>query len=291
MSGIYWLASYPKSGNTWFRAFLSNLQTATAEPADINALGTGAIASSRGWIDEVLGFDSAELDHGELERLRPAVYGWTLRTSNTGYCKIHDAYTYVAGGEPLVSRAGTLGALYILRNPLDIAPSFANHMNCSIDKAIACMGREDFALVKAKDRIAPQVPQRLLSWSEHVTSWVDAPDLHREVIRYEDMKSHPLQTFTRAAAFLELPTAPERVENAIRFSNIGELQRQETEKGFRERPARASCFFRKGAAGDWKSALTYDHIQRIIEQHFEVMRRFHYIDDHGTPTEETCPST
>ena len=55
MGGIYWLASYPKSGNTWFRAFLCNLQEDGEEPADINDLATGGIASARGWLDEVLG--------------------------------------------------------------------------------------------------------------------------------------------------------------------------------------------------------------------------------------------
>jgi len=291
MSGIYWLASYPKSGNTWFRAFLKNLLDEGSEPVDINALNTGGIASSRDWIDEVLGFDSAELTHSEVERLRPAVYRWSLREPDIGYRKIHDAYTYLADGEPLVSRQGTRGALYILRNPLDVAPSLANHMNCTIDEAITRMGNSSFTLAKEKNGLAEQVPQRLLSWSEHVTSWLDAPGLLREVIRYEDMKSHPLKTFTQAAMFLELPTTPERIEKAVRFSDIRELQKQETEKGFRERPKRASRFFRKGAAGDWKNTLTPEQISRIIQNHFAVMRRFHYIDDHGTPTEETCPST
>jgi len=70
--GLYWLASYPKSGNTWVRAFIANLTHTGPGAVDINALDTGAIASSRHWIEATLGFDTTELSHGEIDRLRPA---------------------------------------------------------------------------------------------------------------------------------------------------------------------------------------------------------------------------
>ena len=79
MGGIYWLASYPKSGNTWFRAFLRNLLEDDEAPVDINDLSTGSIASARGWLDEVLGFDTADLSPNEVEQLRPEVYRWALK--------------------------------------------------------------------------------------------------------------------------------------------------------------------------------------------------------------------
>lgn len=53
-NGIYWLASYPKSGNTWFRIFLVNLLNKSNEPIDINTIHIGQIASAREWIDSAL---------------------------------------------------------------------------------------------------------------------------------------------------------------------------------------------------------------------------------------------
>ena len=38
MSSIVWLASYPKSGNTWLRAFIQNYRDASDQPSDINAM-------------------------------------------------------------------------------------------------------------------------------------------------------------------------------------------------------------------------------------------------------------
>jgi hypothetical protein len=283
VGGIYWLASYPKSGNTWFRAFLFNLQADGDAPADINDIRTGSIASGRGWLDEVLGFDTADLSHDEVERLRPEVYRWSRHEEEIGYHKIHDAYVVLPSGEPLVSREGTLGAVYIVRNPLDVAPSNANHMNCTIDEAVAFMGKTGFSV--ARKYGSNQVRQRLLSWSGHVESWVDASDLELEVVRYEDMLAHPVETFTRAAAFLGLPTDADRIEKAIKFSGYEELRRQEEEVGFAERPQFTSRFFRRGEAGGWRDTLTPEQVKQIIADHGAIMRRFGYLDDDDNPVE------
>lgn len=285
-AGIFWLASYPKSGNTWFRAFLQNLRVNGDQPARINELNIGVIASARFWIDMVLGFDSAELDADALDRLRPAVYRWTAgQADETGYHKIHDAYTYLPNGEPLVSRAATRGAVYLLRNPLDVAVSLAHHLRCSIDEAIAHMGNPDHAFCDNPKHLDYQVRQKLLSWSGHVRSWVDAEGLAREVIRYEDMHSRSLETFTRAAVFLGLPSERAQIKKALRFSHITELQRQEAKDRFQETPQGVPQFFRKGRVGDWRTTLTPAQVERIVADHGEVMARFGYLDAHSVPVE------
>jgi len=184
--GIYWLASYPKSGNTWMRAFIANLRNEEPEEIDINEINTGAIASGRGWIDEALGFDTADLSHDEIDLLRPAVYRWYAKEyEQFGYHKIHDAYTTLPNGEALIPADATVGALYIIRNPLDVAISFAHHSHCSIDKSIEHMGTADFKFCGNPKRLDNQLRQWLLSWSKHVLSWADAADINRLVVRYE----------------------------------------------------------------------------------------------------------
>lgn len=283
MGGIYWLASYPKSGNTWFRAFLQNLQVDGDTPLHINDLSTGSIASGRGWLDEVLGFDTAELKADEVDKLRPHVYAWSTQDTEIGYHKVHDAYTLLNDGTPLLGREGVLGALYILRNPLDVVASAANHWHCSLDQAIEHMADHRFCLANSRKKLPDQVRQQMLSWSEHVLSWVDAPDLNCRVIRYEDMLANPAHTFTAAARFLRLPTDPVRIEKAICFSDFKELSRQETDHGFKERPHHTAQFFRAGKSGDWRTRLSAQQVARIIADHGEVMRRFGYLDTDGQP--------
>jgi hypothetical protein len=283
MGGIYWLASYPKSGNTWFRTFLRNLIADGEAPADINELITGSIASARGWLDEVLGFDTAELDPDEVDRLRPLVYRWSAAHGDVEYHKVHDAWQRLDAGEPMLSQEATLGALYLIRNPLDVAPSYANHNRSDIDAAIASMADRDHALSRSRRRLFTQTRQRMFDWSGHVRSWVDAEGLDCEVVRYEDMLADPLATFTRAARFLNLPDAPECVAKAIRFSSFDEVARQERDKGFHERPPGVESFFRQGTSGDWRARLSDEQVGRIVADHGEVMRRFGYLDSGGLP--------
>lgn len=283
MSGIYWLASYPKSGNTWFRIFLNNLQQNGDSPVDINELDIGTIASSRGWLDTVLGFDTAELDPDEIDRLRPFVYQWSKQNAEIAYHKIHDAYTYTTDGLPLVGREATLGALYILRNPLDVALSAASHWGVNVDEYIKRMGTRDMSMCRTRKGLPIQTRQKLLTWSEHVLSWVDAPGLNCQVIRYEDMLNQPLQTFTQAGRFLQLPADAERIEKAIHFSSFNVLSGQEAQHGFKERQIKTQRFFRQGKSGAWRDQLSAGQIQKIIADHHVVMRRFGYLDEQGNP--------
>lgn len=205
MGGNYWLASYPKSGNTWLRSFLAHLQVDGEAPQELDRLPLAPIASLRRHLDEVLCFDTADLSADEAEALRPAVYRWSLRRAEPTLFKIHDAWLRTAGGEPLTGAAGTLGAIYLVRNPLDVAPSYACHRGCSLDQAIAHMADPGHALPLAGTGPHPQVRQRLLSWSAHVLSWVDAPDLNRLVLRYEDLLAQPQAHFASARNRLQAP--------------------------------------------------------------------------------------
>jgi len=213
--GIFWLASYPKSGNTWFRAFLRNLLEDGDKPVSINDLGMGhCIASSREWIDETAGFDISDLYTEEINQLRPSIYEWSaMQDKEFRYHKIHDACWQLDNGEWLVSETATAGALYFIRNPLDVAISFANHLNSTIDKAINAMAFPKRGyLGDNHPKLTHQLEQRRLTWSGHVASWVDNPVFNCHVIRYEDMKYQPTTPFTNAASYLQLPTNADRIE-------------------------------------------------------------------------------
>lgn len=282
--GIYWLASYPKSGNTWVRAFIANLKANHDTPADINELNTGAIASGRSWIEETLGFGIGELSQEEIDQLRPNVYRWCSQQAQTiEYHKIHDAFTQLSDGRDLVPIDATRGALYIIRNPLDVAISFAHHSNSSIDTAINNMSNPTFAFCNSRIKLCDQLQQRLLSWSDHVLSWVNAPQLKRLIVRYEDMITHPLRTFTDIANFLELSQNQCNIKNALEYCSFQILQAQEQINGFKEKTALSANFFRKGIVGDWQQSLSQTQIQRIINDHRQVMQRFGYVDTWGHP--------
>jgi hypothetical protein len=285
MNGIVWLASYPKSGNTWFRTFLTNFLRNADTPANINDLDGGPIASARRPFDEAVGYDSGEMTWDEIDRLRPEVYMHQAREAKeTMYCKVHDAYTFLPNGRSLIPPEATACALYFIRNPLDVAVSFAHHSGHDrFDRLIGKMETAENSFCETDATEPNQLRQKLLTWSSHVTSWTDAPAIRVHVVRYEDMKLRAEETFGAAVDFVGLPVEPARIRKAIEFSRFEEVQKQEEKDGFGERMPRSKSFFRKGEIGSWRESLTSEQAARIVANHGEVMRRFGYLDDQDKP--------
>jgi aryl sulfotransferase len=282
---IVWLASYPKSGNTWFRVFLTNLLRDSDQPAIINDLEGNFIASARRVFDEAVGYDSGDLTFDEVDLLRPEVYRHQAETTKERlFAKVHDAYTFLPNGRPLFPPDATRCVLYFIRNPLDVCVSLAHHLgHKNFDRIIKDMADDKRCFCDVQVAELNQFRQKMLTWNQHVLSWVEAPHLRVHVVRYEDMKLHPDSTFKAAASFAGLPDDAERVRSAIKFSSFDELRQQEEKDGFGEKMPRAQSFFRKGEIGSWREVLTPAQAQRIVADHAGVMRRFGYLDGQNQP--------
>ncbi len=280
MSDIVWLASYPKSGNTWLRVLLENYKRDDGQLIDINAIEEGHVVSARAFFDAALGVESSDLTADELERLRPAVFRHAAEAAaETLLLKTHDAYTFTDAGEPWVPTDVTRGTIYIVRNPLDVAVSFAHHLQKPIDAAIECMAQSNAALVNKIDHLDTQVRQKLHTWSEHVMSWIEQTDVPFHLMRYEEMLAHPLEAFGAAVRFIGWEHDAARLERAVRLSSFEALQAQEREHDFKERLPGMTMFFRKGKAGSWREELDAGQVERIIRDHGTVMRRLGYLEE------------
>jgi hypothetical protein len=275
---IVWLASYPKSGNTWFRVFLSNLLDDRDKPADINQLYNTPIASSRDIFDEATGIPSSELTKDEITRLRPEVYKYiALQSQDILYQKIHDAYLYINDNVPLIPPNITKGAIYFVRNPLDVAISFAHHSAVSIDRMIALMNDPGYTFCSRNDKLHNQLQQKLNTWSGHVKSWTEHSGLPLHIMKYEEMVTTPFPVFKKAVHYLGLNKTDEQIKKALQFSDLKELQKQEKKDGFNEKAPKAKSFFRKGKAGEWKAVLSQKQIKNILSHHGQVMKKFGYM--------------
>jgi aryl sulfotransferase len=275
---MVWLASYPKSGNTWLRVLLTNYLRDASEPADINQLFGAPIAGARRRFDEWVGVEGSALDANVVDRLRPEVYRCLARDADeTLFVKVHDAWVRVDTGEPMFPADVTLGVVYIIRNPLDLAASCAHHWGTSIAAAVErlCDGGGS----PSGYSLTGQLRQRLGSWDEHVRSWVDESGMPLHVVRYEDLSLDPCGFFGGVVKFCGLDYDEDLVKKAVAFSSFGELQCQEASAGFGERsPAAPGGFFRRGEVGSWRDELPAHLAERLTIAHHETMQRFGYAD-------------
>lgn len=279
MKGIVWLASYPKSGNTWFRIFLANLLADQPEPVDINTIRIENFAA-RTTYDRALGWETGELTIEEAFQARLEVQKEQAEEEDV-FFKVHEAFRDPVTRVPLFSRAATRAALYFLRNPLDVAVSYSHHRGKDIDNTIARMNLTDAVMASAKYELGAQLPQPTGTWSWHVRSWLDEPEFPIMLLRYEDMLDRPQVVFQAACEFAGLPSEPARVARALAHSSFDTLRQQEQAKGFREAQERRP-FFRQGRAGGWREVLSPEQVTAIISHHGDVMRRFGYLNADGS---------
>jgi aryl sulfotransferase len=280
MAKIIWLASYPKSGNTWMRALLTNYRNNADTPADINELDGGPIASARALFDEWVGVEASTLEDTVIDRLRPAVYRCVAREAGeTVYMKVHDAWSLTDRGEPLFPADATAGVVYIIRNPLDLAASWAHHSGSEIADAVESLCDAAGSARRVPRGLDQQLRQRRGSWSEHVRSWTEDSGLEVHVVRYEDLHRDPEEVFAGVLDFCGLAPEAARVSKAVAFSNIDELRRQEATRGFRERSARTpGQFFRRAAVGSWRDELSVEQVGCLTDAHRETMIRWGYLE-------------
>lgn len=276
-TGLVWLASYPKSGNTWTRAFLSNLAAILAgerDEIDVNGISRFSMGENFApFYEERLGFKPTSQHREQVAALRHEVQQWMAdQYDDLVFVKTHNSLV-MDHGRPLINLAVTSGAIYIVRDPRDVAISLAHHLGKTIDEAIRTMG--------ARDTETPINEKRIHeiwgSWSQHVESWTRKPHRAIYVMRYEDMLSEPQKTFGGLARHLLLNFTPAQLDLAVQRSSFAVLKGQEEKNGFVEKSERADRFFREGRAGQWKDVLSAEQVRRIVSDHGEQMTRFGYL--------------
>ena len=292
----YWyLASYPKSGNTWCRLFISELrrlagldganapaaQREEGVPGRTWPLATGSIVSSRHWLDDQLGIDTSDLLWRELDKLRGRVgHQRALYADGLRYHKVHDAFISPdSGGQPVVPVEGCQGAVMVLRHPADVAVSLSAFFSWELERCVAFLLDEQAALCRSNKRGGAQVRQFLGTWAGHVASWVDQRWVPLLVLRYEDLLEAPEEQFRRLADFLRLPSETTLIAEAVVNTRFERLRaKEEKEAGFPERPEGCGRFFRSGRRDEGSERLTGEQLSRLHGAFAPMLHRFGYLD-------------
>jgi aryl sulfotransferase len=278
MSRLVIIASYPKSGSTWMRAFLGSLARGGRTP-NINAELPARVLTRRSAFDNWIGIESSDLTAREIAMIRPYVSRREAETIQ-GMVKVHDANLVPPGGREPPCPANSIDRVaYIVRDPRDVAVSCAHHFGISVEAAVAAMNDPTFGIGMSESGLNSHVEQHLSTWSRHVESWLDGTGLRLHTVRYEDLTTEPERTFSIAANFLGLNYSPEEISRAIEATSFRSLADQEARIGFRELGPRAdSQFFRRGRIGGWRAELSPALAEQIKRDHGSAMRRLGYLD-------------
>lgn len=269
---ILWLASYPKSGNTWIRAFLSRL---LFKANHINHLQI-PIYSSKAFIEQEADIDISELTNEYLHKIRLSVYADKAKQMQHFPVKIHDKFEPMLYNMPFLPFEASRIVLYIIRNPFDIAVSFSRHLGKSIDETIEIMNQPAYTLASNTQKYQIQMPQPLGTWSQHVKSWIEQHQLPVFVVKYEDLLQSPEKFFAELLHYCQIPFSNEQLNDAINFTQFDNLKKQEQQYGFEEKSVHSTVFFHTGKSYYYRQFLTSQQIERIYQQHYDVIKQYGY---------------
>ncbi len=272
-TGILWIASYPKSGNTWTRTFLHNLLKILKDdggsPQNINGMkefSTWEISAKV--YEKHLGKPIEECDRKEIAATRPKVQQEIAdRTDGLALVETHHALMRDRG-TPTINCAVTSGTIYLVRNPLDVAISFVHDIGVTVDIAIERMASDDLETEESLYEVHG-------SWSQHVESWTRKAHHTIYVMRYEDMLANPFGMFGGLARHLLLRPTPEQLQTAIDRSSFDTLRKQEDEED--SIPDKTERYFPK--VEQWREKLNRRQVRKIVQRHHVQMKRFGYLSD------------
>lgn len=263
---LIWLASYPKSGNTWVRMLVDHYgQTGR----DIDARHSD---NQLYWFQAVSPIPFENLNLGLQAQLRGAAIAHLQCFINIPtLVKTHHVNMSV-NEIPLFPHQWTDKVIYVVRDPRDIVASFQKHMGLeTLDRSIEMMN--DINSIIQQDNTAAHI---LATWSYHIESWTRETKFEPLIVKYEDLHEDTERELTRILEYCGLIPDKERMAKAIELCQFDRLQKKEQEHPFPEVSTKADVFFRKGRVGSYKEELSDEQIARVEEHHGEAMQKMGY---------------
>lgn len=273
MSGrTVWLASYPKSGNTWVRAIVTALRT-PAPLFGVDRLIAGAQPHAVGAALPAFGADPRWMSDDELDETRDGLarrLGEAEVDAPPVLRKTHERFRHGrVGREPFPADA-TRAAVLVVRDPRDVVASYAAFFGLTVDEAIDALGREGGTL--RPSALHQRTAQPWGTWSTHALSWLgDDVPFPVHLVRYEDLATDAVAALHPVLTAIGMPTQRDALAEAVEQARFDRLRASEEERGFREVHRNTDRFFRRGLAGAWRDDLTAGQARRIEAEHGAVM--------------------
>ena len=275
---IIWLASYPKSGNTWVRSFLSAYYFTEDGIFDFNLLEKFNQFPSKDFINKGL------KSPNDIVRYWHPIQNDILKNNKIKFLKTHNALIQL-GNVKFTTPRYTLGVIYVLRDPRNMITSLKNHTDISYDEALDFITNEETILydTKVNDFDATHY---ISSWRMHYKSWLMNKVFKKILIKYEDLEHNSERVFSNLIIFLNslMKNGQEvnklKLKNAIDTTNFNHLQNKENKGQFQEnviylKTNKKVKFFNLGSKNKWEKILPDRYktkINNILKEDLEFLK-------------------
>ena len=279
---IIWLASYPKSGNTWLRSLIASYFYSKSGNFDFDLLNN---------IDQ---FPSAQFFEGHdhaFSTVDSTSSFWITEQAKINndkklrFLKTHNALCKI-NSNVFTDQNNSLGGIYIIRDPRNVISSLSHHYQINLSEALNFMTDSKRALIEKKNnRYLGFVP--ILSWDLHQDSWVNCKKFPILVIRYEDLELKIFETFKKVIQFiidisnLDISFDEVKARNSISSCSFEEMQNLEKSIGFKEsiinkKTGNKITFFNLGKKNNFRKLLDKQMILHLNKLYKTQLEKFNY---------------
>ena len=278
---IIWLASYPKSGNTWVRSFLSAYYYSNDGRFSFELL------------KKIRQFPSKEFFDQKLLSVEEASKNWLIAQKKIKdkkklcFLKTHNVYGAFKGNS-FTTYEFTAGAIYIVRDPRNVLTSMMNHYSLNESDALKMINSPYRNLRDENDNDNYSNYSFISSWSNNFNSWKLSSNIKILLIKYEDLEKDTFKTFSKIINFTnnimkkDGKIEEEKFKLAIETTNFDVLKKKEKFEGFDEaiyssKEGKMKPFFNLGKKNNYKRFLKPETSKAIESLFQKEMRELGYL--------------
>ena len=278
---IIWIASYPKSGNTWVRSFLASYYFSENGIFTVEDLYKIEDYPNKQF------FPGVNIKKWEIYKHWEESQKRIKKNNKIKFLKTHNSLINIRG-EDFTQPKYTLGIIYIMRDPRNVITSVKNHNSFqTYDEAFEFM-KKDNTTIWGFDNDYSKT-NVINSWRINYQSWTRKDKYKKMIVKYEDMLSKPEETFYDLVKFVnnicsfDKEIDKDKINNAINTTSFDNLKKIEERGEFREtvhnlKTKEKKKFFYKGAKNDWKKILDKKLAEEMTEYYKDDLKLFGYYE-------------
>ena len=283
---IFWIASYPKSGNTWLRTLISSYYYSK------DGIYDNSIIKKIGQFPEKRHFNKFEYDQNVLtdtSRLWLKAQENINKDNQLRFFKTHNVFGSL-NNQKFTNRQNSIGCIYIIRDPRNVITSLKNHYEMNDEQALKWMANEKNFIYDVQNLKKDGYSdfQFISSWETNYKSWIVQKQIPFMIVKYESLLKETYLVFKDIIEFINKTTGinnkiyKNKLKNSVQSTSFNKLKDNEKKHGFSEailskKSNKKIPFFFLGPENDWKMILPKDLKTKLNKTYEKNLKELSYI--------------